>query len=114
MLGMRPLLSVLAMIIVAPVVAATTLVAWNPSRLGESVTPEDILVMSVFGVFTTPLWPTYIPAIILTPIMMGRIAASEAFMRFSMPTILGVSFVVGAIAGVGVISIIVPWRGATD
>jgi len=102
------------MVTVAPVVAVATLVFWNPERWGGSVNPLAILAMSVFGLFTTPLWPTYIPAVAATPFIMRRVARSPSFRSWPLPVILAVSFVIGVIAGVGVISIIVPWHESAD
>ena len=93
---------------VAPVVAVTTLVCWNPGRWGGSINPLAILCMSFFGIFTTPLWPTYIPAIALTPFIMRRVAAKKAFRGLPLWALMGISFVIGAFAGTGVISIVVP------
>ena len=111
---MRTLLAVLVMMTVAPVVAVTTLVCWNPSRWGGSINPLAILGMSIFGIFTTPLWPTYLPAMALTPFVMSRVTAQEVFRRLPLSVVMGISFVIGVIAGAGVISIIVPWRASLD
>jgi hypothetical protein len=99
---------------VAPVAAATTLVCWNPGRWGGSFNPLAILGMAFFGLITTPLWPTYIPALALTPMAMRRIAAWRAFRTLPLALIVSVSLVIGAVAGFAVISIIVPWNDSPD
>jgi hypothetical protein len=102
------------MVTVAPVAAVATLVFWNPERWGGSVNPLAILAMSVFGLFTVPLWPTYIPAVAATPFIMRRVARLPSFRSWPLAVVLGISFVLGVIAGVAVISIIVPWRESSD
>jgi hypothetical protein len=97
--GMKAILSVLAMLIVAPLVAVTTLVCWQPERWGGSLNPLAIAVMALFGLLTVPLWPTYIPALIITPLLMNWISAQRAFARLSLPVLLGLSLSVGAVAG---------------
>jgi hypothetical protein len=111
---MRAFLTVLIMMTLAPVAAVTTLVCWNPGRWGGSINPLAILGMSFFGIFTIPLWPTYLPAIVLTPFIMRRLAAQEAFRRLPLLAVMGISLVIGALAGAGIISIIVPWRDTLD
>lgn len=102
------------MVTISPVVAVTTLVCWNPDRWGGSVNPLAILAMSFFGLITVPLWPTYIPAVTATPFIMRRVARLPAFGSWPLSVVLATSFVLGVIAGVGVISIIVPWHGSAD
>lgn len=111
---MKPLLSFIVMVTVSPIVAVTTLVCWNPERWGGSFNPLAILVMSFFGLITIPLWPTYIPALVATPFLMRRVANSRRFQTQSLSFILAISFLLGAIAGIAVISIIVPWRESLD
>jgi hypothetical protein len=111
---MRAAISIFIMLTVAPLVAVTTLVCWNPSRWGGPLSPLAIPVMALFGLFTTPLWPTYIPALALTPLIMRRIAAWRAFRTVPLSLIIGMSLVIGAVAGFGVISIIVPWGDSPD
>lgn len=102
------------MVTLSPFLAVTTLVCWNPERWGGSLNPLAILVMSLFGLITVPLWPTYIPALAAIPFVMRRVANSGWFKSKSVRVILGYSFLFGTIAGVGVISVIVPWRESVD
>ena len=111
---MKPLLCFITMVTISPVLAVTTLVCWNPARWGGSINPLAILIMSFFGLITTPLWPTYIPALAITPIIMRRIASLGFFKSLPLPLILGISLVLGVFAGIGVISIIVPWDDSLD
>jgi len=111
---MRIVFSILVMTIVAPVAAVTTLVCWNPERWGGSVNPVAILGMAFFGIITIPLWPTFIPSVVLTPLVMSGIARLQVFKRMPLVIICGVSVVIGAICGIAVISIIVPWHESLD
>ena len=97
---MKALLSVMAMLTVSPVLAVTALVYSHPDRWRESGNLVSILAMSVFGVLTTPLWPTYIPAIVSCPFIMRRIATYRTFKSLPLPAILGISLLVGASAGI--------------
>jgi hypothetical protein len=99
---------------VAPVAAVSTVVCWNPERWGGSVNPLAILGMAFFGLITTPLWPTYIPAIVVTPLVMSKIAGLGIFNRLPLLILGGISLVIGAVAGIAVISIIVPWHDSLD
>ena len=94
------ILSVIVMVTVAPLVAATTLVCGWPGHWGGSVNPLTIIAMAFFGLITVPLWPTYIPAIILTPWVMGRLAPRQTFRVLPMPILILASLVIGAIGGV--------------
>ena len=96
---MKAVLSVLAMLTVAPLVAATTLVCWDPQRWAGSLNPLAIIEMAIFGVFSAPLWPTYVPALIVTPLLMRWISRHPAFHRSPLPIVLGHSVVVGSVAG---------------
>lgn len=101
---MRKLLTIVAMLTVAPVTAVTALVCYAPERWGGSFNPLNILVMSVFGLFTVPLWPTYIPAVILTPWLMGGISSRRWFIRSPLWLVLPLSCLVGAALGLCVLS----------
>jgi uncharacterized BrkB/YihY/UPF0761 family membrane protein len=59
--------------------------------------------MSLFGLLTVPLWPTYIPAIVLTPIVMKRIEAHRTFSTLPVALLVAIALPVGAVAGVGVL-----------
>ena len=95
------------MLTIAPVAAVTTLVCWSPERWGGSLNPLHILVMAFFGLFTVFLWPTYIPAIVLTPHLMRRIAAREAFTRAPLPLLIATSMLIGAGAGICIFAFVI-------
>lgn len=60
--------------------------------------------MSIFGIFTVPLWPTYIPTIILTPFAMQWLSRRRVFPRIPMPLLLVMALPLGATAGFGIIA----------
>ena len=99
----RSLISVILMLTLSPILAVTTLVCSHPERWGGSRDPLSILVMSAFGLITIPLWLTYIPAIIITPLVMRRIAVRPDFRALPLPVTLTVALLVGAIAGICVV-----------
>lgn len=96
----KTILSVIAMVILAPLVATTTLVCGWPERWGGSISPWAIITMALFGLITTPLWPTYIPAIILTPLLMRRIAPHRLFVNLPIPVLVLMSLLIGALGGI--------------
>lgn len=91
------------MLTVAPIAAATTLCSLDPDNFGSSLNPLNIISIAVFGVFTIPLWPTYIPAIILTPLLMKRVASKSAFVTMPVFLLIAVAVPMGALAGVCVL-----------
>ncbi|MCC6680025.1 MAG: hypothetical protein IT445_03890 [Phycisphaeraceae bacterium] len=111
---MRALLTVGAMLTIAPLTAVTTLVCCDPERWGGSIDPLSIVVMSIFGLITVPLWPTYIPAIVIIPVAMHSIVALPLFKKLFLPYLVCIFFAVGAIVGIAFISTIVPWHDSLD
>lgn len=100
----RWILGVIAMLTVAPLVAATTLVCGWPECWGGTVNPLVIVAMSCFGLVTVPLWPTYIPAIILTPWLVRQVAARRTFADAPLPLLLLPVMLVGALGGLCVMA----------
>jgi hypothetical protein len=104
---LRTFLCVAVILFIAPLITVTVLVCHHPERWGGSINPLNILIMSVFGLLTVKLWPTYIPAVVITPLFMRWLANKSAFISSPLPLILGSALLVGAIAGVGVLSYVV-------
>jgi hypothetical protein len=100
---MKTILTFGLMLIVAPLVAATTPVCWQPGCWGGSMNPLGIVGIALFGVLSVPLWPTYIPSLIITPIVMKRLSTSRAFLELPLPIFPGVSVLIGALSGCCVI-----------
>jgi hypothetical protein len=99
----KSVFSILTMLIVAPLVAVGTLVYLHSARWGGAQAFLAVPFMAVFAVFITPVWLTYIPALIIVPIAMRRIAASRHFVAVGLPWLLLLAVVVGGIAGVCVL-----------
>lgn len=91
---------IILMLTLAPLIACSTVVCLDPSRWGGSINPITIVVMAFFGVISTPVWPTYIPALIITPLLMRMVSRSQVFGSARLPMLIGLSLVLGAIAGV--------------
>lgn len=101
----RSFLCVALMLTVAPI-TATTVLSFNPDFTGgEPPSLLMILTMSIFGLITIPLWLTYIPALIIAPIFMKRVAATPVFQSLRLPQLIMASGVVGGIAGVLVMAL---------
>lgn len=96
---MHSIFCVLLMLTVAPIVTCSTLVILDPSRWGGNASPLTVLVMAFFGLISRPIWPTYVPALIVTPLLMGIVAKSRFIVAMPLSALLGLSFAVGAIAG---------------
>lgn len=95
------------MLTIAPFAAAATLVCWSLDRWGGSLNPLNIAIMAFFGLFTVVVWPTYIPAIILAPLLMRRIASYRAFTALPLPLLVGLALLLGSVAGVCVLAPVV-------
>ena len=89
------------MLTVAPLVAATTLQCWQTEG------PLDlfgIVTIVVFGWVSIPLWPTYIPAVLVTPVLMHWLSARRVFRALPLPLLFVLSAFAGALAGVAVMA----------
>jgi len=104
---MKTALSIVTMLTVSPLVAVATVVCHHPDRWGGSANPLNILMMAVFGLFTVAVWPTYIPAILITPFIMRRVAVQRVFTASSLSFLLSVASLVGAVVGVCVLAPII-------
>ena len=94
---------VMLMLTVAPIVACSTVVCLDPLRWGGSINPLAIVFMALFGLVSTPLWPTYIPALIIVPLLMRIVASRQFFMSIQLSVLILVSMVIGGIAGIVVL-----------
>jgi len=99
----KAVLSILAILIVSPALAEATIVWLRPDFTGERAGFLSfigfVLGSLPFVYVTVPLWPTYMAAIILTPIIMRRVATHPTFRAASLPTILGLALLMGAAVG---------------
>ncbi len=100
--------TLIVMLTVAPIAVTTTLVCCRPDwdRNVELVIME-ILVMALFGLITVPLWPTYIPAVVLTPLIMRRVAAWQSFQTTPLPVVILLSMIIGSLYGILILAPII-------
>jgi len=91
---------VVLMLTVSPV---TTVISLD-LILGITPTIEGVLWMAVFGLFTIPLWITYIPALVITPFAMKKLAGRNYFYDAPMWKFISISVVVGSLLGAIVLS----------
>ena len=101
---MRSFFTVLIVLTVAPITAVTALVCCAPQRWGGSLNPINIVAMAAFGLFTVPLWPTYVPAVALIPWLMKKVSSRDWFMRTPTWLVLVISSVAGVPLGLAVVS----------
>ena len=95
----QAIISVIVMLTVAPLVTCSTLVCLEPSRWGGSFNPFTIVGMAMFGIITTPLWPTYIPAMVITPLLMKVVARTRFFRKAPLPILTGIAVPIGGLLG---------------
>jgi len=95
----KSLICIILMMTVAPIVVCATLVCLDPLRWGGTINPIAIIGMAMFGLISTPLWPTYIPSLIITPLLMKGMVRSHVFRTISLRVLISISLIVGAIAG---------------
>jgi hypothetical protein len=104
MLNKKTITSVVLMLTVAPLSASLTLVLLDPGRWGGSLSIVNILMISAFGMITGPLWVTYCPALIITPIYMQKLASKPNFYTMQIGSFVAKAIFRGAIGGVIVLS----------
>jgi len=95
----KGVICVIMILTVAPILVSTTLVCLEPSRWGGSIDPITIVSMAILGLLSTPLWPTYIPALIIAPLLMRKVAHNHSFRTIRLSILIGISLIVGGIAG---------------
>ena len=100
----KTVISVLIMLTISPILAIITLVFSNPENFGEHFDVQSLLMMYMFAMITIPLWLTYLPSVILTPIIMNRLSKKLAFQRISIAYLITLAAAAGAIIGLAVLS----------
>jgi hypothetical protein len=100
----KTVISVLIMLTIAPLLAIITLMFSISADFGENFDIQSILVMYMFAMITIPLWLTYLPSIILTPIIMNRISKRTKFRRIPIVLLVALSMIIGAFVGIVVLS----------
>jgi len=91
---------VVLMLTVSPI---TTVISLD-LILGNTPTIQTVLIMAGFGLITFPLWITYIPALVLTPFAMKKLAGRNYFYNAPAWIFVSLSFVAGALLGAIVLS----------
>jgi hypothetical protein len=98
----KTFMCIFLMLTVAPFTATFALVHFDPRNWGTSI--ETILEMSIFGLLTIPFWLTYLPALIITPIYMQKLATKTNFHTSSIGEFTVKAIMRGAIGGVIVLA----------
>ncbi|MEN8232935.1 MAG: hypothetical protein ABFR35_09690 [Thermodesulfobacteriota bacterium] len=101
---MKVIISIIIMLTVMPVSATTGLVLFDPYNWGGPPTIQSILGMSFFGLISVPLWVTYIPSLILTPIIMSKLNRNSSFYDKSRWMFFCLSLGYGSLVGVFILS----------
>ena len=97
----KPTLTVIAMLTVAPVVAVATLLCCTPTGRSDLLYPIAVATYVFRGIAFN--WPTYIPALIIVPVLMRRVSNRTAFHQSSLGRLLGFSVLPGAVGGMCVV-----------
>jgi hypothetical protein len=93
----KPTLTLLAMLTIAPVVAVATLLCCTPTGRSDLLYPIAVASYVFRGIAIN--WATYIPALIIVPVLMTWISARRSFRRFSLQLLLTLSVSAGAAGG---------------
>jgi hypothetical protein len=88
------------MLTITPIAAVYGLVSFDPSNWGGEPTLIGIIGMAMFGLITVQVWITYIPSLILTPIIMRKLSDKEIFYTMPIWKFFGISILVGIVAGI--------------
>jgi len=95
----KRMICLILLLIVAPLITSATLVCLDPTRWGGSINFIAVVSMAVFGLFSVPIWPTYIPVLVITPILMEKISSLHFFWKTKCSVLYGSSLILGALAG---------------
>ena len=101
---LRAFLSIVTELTIAPIIAVIVQIYLYPEKGGTHIEPYAVLMMALFGLITVQLWPTYIPALLVTPFIMNRISLREEFTTMLLPVFLLCALLIGAGVGVGIIT----------
>jgi hypothetical protein len=95
----RPIISVLVMVTISPLLVILTLTFSNPAEFGGNPDLQSVLMMYMFALITVPLWITYIPSIILTPIVLHKMRKKKSFYNISIFALIALAGMSGALIG---------------
>ena len=102
----RPIISVLVMVTISPLLVILTLTLANPGEFGGNPDLQSILMMYMFALITVPLWITYIPSIILTPIILHKMRKKKSFHNISLLALIALAVMSGALIGVLILALL--------
>lgn len=101
---MKALLTIIVMITITPIMATIGLISFDPSNWGGGLSVGNVLTSAFFGVITLPLWITYIPSLVIAPIVMSQISKSNRYQELSFNKLICLSIPSGAIIGIIILS----------
>lgn len=87
------------MLTITPVATVFGLASYDPSRWGGEISIQNILFMAMFGLITVQVWITYIPSLVLTPIIMKKLSLKEKFYTVPLWKFYFLSVIGGILAG---------------
>jgi len=96
----RPVLSIIAMLTIAPLLAIAILLCCAKDR-SALLYPSAVAAYVLRGMALN--WLTYIPALIVAPVLMRWISARRSFRQFSLQRLLTLSVSAGAAGGMCVV-----------
>ena len=104
------------MLTITPIAAAFGLLSYDPSRWGGEINIVNILGLAMFGLISVPLWFTYIPSLILTPIIMKHLSAKENFYTIPLWKFYAFTLLYGSAAGIFIVfpSILLATKASID
>ena len=91
------------MLTIAPILAATGLLSYDPSRWGGELNLMNIIGLAIFGSISVPLWFTYIPSLIFTPIILKRLSEKDKFYTIPLWRFYIFSIFCGCVGGIFVL-----------
>jgi hypothetical protein len=97
----RPILSVIAMLTVAPLLAVAILLGCTPKGRGDLLYPIAVATYVWRGMAFN--WVTYLLALIMLPVLMRCISARRSFHQLPLQRLLKLSVFAGAAGGVCVV-----------
>ncbi len=97
---MRTIISIIVMLTIAPIIAASGLLLYDPSRWGGEINLINIVGLALFGLISPPLWFSFIPVLVFTPIIFRRLSEKETFYTITIKKFYAISVFYGCIVGV--------------
>jgi hypothetical protein len=79
---MKSLITIIVMPTITPIMAAIGLISFDPSNWGGGLSVGNVVAVAFFGVITLPLWVTYMPSLVIAPIIMRKISQKINFRKF--------------------------------